>query len=66
MHHFLSGREFRVPPGDVIYTSVVGRPAIILNSAEAARDLMDKQSANFSDRPRTVLHGELYVLVLII
>ncbi|KAH8114956.1 cytochrome P450 [Phellopilus nigrolimitatus] len=48
--------------GDVIYTSVVGRPAIILNSAEAARDLMDKQSANFSDRPRTVLHGELYGL----
>ena len=48
--------------GDVIYLSVVGRPIVVLNSAEAARDLMDKRSANYSDRPRIVVIGEMYHL----
>ena len=37
--------------GDVIYTYAFGRSLIILNSVDAARDLLDKRSANFSDRP---------------
>ncbi|KAH8113801.1 cytochrome P450 [Phellopilus nigrolimitatus] len=46
--------------GDVIYTNIVGRPIIILNTVEAARDLMDKRSANYSDRPVSILHGDIY------
>ncbi|EJD04870.1 cytochrome P450 [Fomitiporia mediterranea MF3/22] len=46
--------------GDVVYLSIIGKPLIILNSAEAARDLLDKRASNFSDRPRFVLHGELF------
>ncbi|KAL5525100.1 hypothetical protein ACEPAF_8969 [Sanghuangporus sanghuang] len=46
--------------GDVIYVSIIGKPIIVLNSAEAARDLFDKRAANYSDRPRFILHGELY------
>lgn len=34
---------------------------IVLNSANVARDLLEKKSANFSDRPRMVVMGELYV-----
>lgn len=34
---------------------------IVLNSAKVARDLLEKKSANFSDRPRMVVMGELYV-----
>ena len=45
--------------GDVIYLSIIGRPIIVLNSAEAARDLMDKRSSNYSDRPRIVVIGEM-------
>lgn len=32
---------------------------VILNSAEAARDLLEKRSAIYSDRPRFVLFSEL-------
>ncbi|KAH8114938.1 cytochrome P450 [Phellopilus nigrolimitatus] len=49
------GKKF----GDVIYTNIVGRPIIILNTVEAARDLMDKRSDNYSDRPGSILHGNM-------
>ncbi|KAH8114941.1 cytochrome P450 [Phellopilus nigrolimitatus] len=45
--------------GDVIYTNIIGHPIIILNSAEGARDLMEKRSANYSDRPISILHGDM-------
>ncbi|KAJ3574049.1 hypothetical protein NP233_g2020 [Leucocoprinus birnbaumii] len=38
--------------GDVMHLRVLGRDMIILNTAEAAIDLMDKRSWNYSDRPR--------------
>lgn len=40
---------------DVLHFSVLGRDIIILNSIEAARDLLDKRGANYGDRPRFVL-----------
>lgn len=40
---------------DVLHFSVLGRDIIVLNSVEAARDLMDKKGANFADRPRFAL-----------
>ena len=45
--------------GDVIYTTICGKPVIILNSIDAARDLFDKRSANYSDRPRLVAFNEM-------
>ncbi|EJD05113.1 uncharacterized protein FOMMEDRAFT_59801, partial [Fomitiporia mediterranea MF3/22] len=36
--------------GDVIYTYALGRSIVILNSFVAARDLLEKKSATFSDR----------------
>ncbi|THH01886.1 hypothetical protein EW145_g6841 [Phellinidium pouzarii] len=45
--------------GDVIYASVLGRPMLIVNSVEAARDLMEKKGAIYSDRPRMFILGEL-------
>ena len=47
------------PSGDVIYLKVFRTPTIVLNSLAAARDLLDKRSAKYSDRPRMVLLGEL-------
>ncbi|KAL0945491.1 hypothetical protein HGRIS_000977 [Hohenbuehelia grisea] len=37
--------------GDVVYVKVPGRSVIILDSVEAATDLMEKRSAIYSDRP---------------
>ncbi|EMD39781.1 hypothetical protein CERSUDRAFT_112052 [Gelatoporia subvermispora B] len=39
--------------GDVVHIHVLGQSIIILNSAEAASDLMEKRSANYSDRLQT-------------
>ncbi|KAH8114944.1 cytochrome P450 [Phellopilus nigrolimitatus] len=61
-NQWLTFTEWGKKLGDVIYISVFGRPTIILNSAEAARDLMDRKGANYSDRPRQILHGELFGL----
>lgn len=40
---------------DILHFSVLGRSIVILNSVEAARDLMDKRGANFADRPSFAL-----------
>lgn len=48
-------------PGDVIYIQILGQPIVVLNSLQAARDLMEKRGSIYSDRPRFVLFSELYV-----
>ncbi|EXJ93802.1 hypothetical protein A1O1_02195 [Capronia coronata CBS 617.96] len=40
---------------DVLHLNVLGRSIIILNSVEAAHDLLDKKGQNYADRPRFVL-----------
>ncbi|KAK0196555.1 cytochrome P450 [Armillaria mellea] len=43
--------------GDVLYLDIPGNPTIVINSAEAAVDLFEKRSGNYSDRPDfTMLH----------
>ncbi|KAK0500240.1 cytochrome P450 [Armillaria luteobubalina] len=37
--------------GDVIYLDTPGNPTVIINSAQAANDLLEKRSRNYSDRP---------------
>jgi len=37
--------------GDVVYVNIVGRPMIILNTMEAANDLLVGRSSIYSDRP---------------
>ncbi|RDW92582.1 hypothetical protein BP5796_01976 [Coleophoma crateriformis] len=45
------GKEYG---SDVLYFNVLGRPIVVLNSVQAAVDLMDKRGANYGDRPRFV------------
>ncbi|KAH7017432.1 cytochrome P450 [Ilyonectria destructans] len=41
---------------DIIYVKSLGRSIVVLNSAEAARDVLERKGANFCDRPKfTVL-----------
>ncbi|KAK0642229.1 cytochrome P450 [Cercophora newfieldiana] len=46
------GKEYG---SDVLHFSMLGRSIVVLNSVEAARDLLDKRGANFADRPRFVI-----------
>lgn len=38
--------------GDVVYLTIFGTSMLVVSSAQAAVDLMDKRSAIYSDRPR--------------
>ena len=42
-------------PGDVLHFDMLGKNIIVLGSLKAARDLLDKRSANYSDRPTSVM-----------
>ncbi|KAK0236120.1 cytochrome P450 [Armillaria nabsnona] len=37
--------------GDVFYLDTPGHPTVVINSAQAANDLLEKRSGNYSDRP---------------
>ncbi|OCH86702.1 putative monooxygenase [Obba rivulosa] len=45
--------------GDVIHVDVFGQPIIVINSAKVAKDLLDKRSSIYSDRPHLVMAGDL-------
>lgn len=45
--------------GDVIYIHVFGNPIIVLNSAKAATELLDKRSSIYSSRPQRTMVSEL-------
>ncbi|KAI0741720.1 cytochrome P450 [Daedaleopsis nitida] len=52
------GREFRdisLTYGEVAYMKVLGQSIVLLGSYEAACDLFEKRSANYSDRPHSVM-----------
>ena len=46
------GKEYN---SDILYLNVLGRDIIVLNSVQAANDLLDKRGANYVDRPRFAL-----------
>ncbi|KAI0744945.1 cytochrome P450 [Earliella scabrosa] len=49
------GRQY----GDIVFARFFRTPAIILNSREAAEELLEKRSAKYSDRPRFILLNEI-------
>ncbi|EEB89794.1 hypothetical protein MPER_12074 [Moniliophthora perniciosa FA553] len=54
--------------GDIIYLRLFNQDVIVLNSAKVAGDLLDRQAANYSNRPRLVvgeyLTGGLFLVFL--
>ncbi|KAK7437133.1 hypothetical protein VKT23_018756 [Stygiomarasmius scandens] len=50
--------EWRRTYGPVVFISLAGRPALILNTKEAAEDLLVRKAAIYSDRPRFVVSSE--------
>ncbi|KAH9834641.1 cytochrome P450 [Rhodofomes roseus] len=45
--------------GDIAFVSIFTRPTLIVNSTTAARELLEKRSAKYSDRPPSVLMSDL-------
>ncbi|CCF44519.1 cytochrome P450 [Colletotrichum higginsianum] len=52
-------RELSREYGDVVYLQMGPTPTIVLGSAQAAWDLLEKKGAVFSSRPRFIMGGEL-------
>jgi len=53
--------------GKVVSLQIPGKTVIVLNSAKAAVDLLDKRSANYSDRPITtmmLLYVKSFLLII--
>ncbi|KLO13999.1 cytochrome P450 [Schizopora paradoxa] len=69
----LFGNEFQIPDdkqwltfhewgktyGDIVRITTMGQPVLILNSAQAAIDLLETRGNIYSDRPVAVMAGEL-------
>ncbi|KAI0835784.1 cytochrome P450 [Hypoxylon sp. FL0890] len=52
-------RELNKEYGDVVYLQMGPTPTIVLGSAQAAWDLLEKRGAKYSSRPRFIMGGEL-------
>ena len=53
-------------PGGIMHLSVAGKPIILINDAVEAYNLLDKRGANYSDRPRSLLVGEMLVTFILL
>ncbi|KAI0767229.1 CyP450 monooxygenase [Fomes fomentarius] len=55
----ISAREYRrlsEKYGDIAYLKVLGQSMVVLDTFEAASELLDRRSSNYSDRPRLVMN----------
>lgn len=50
--------------GDVVHIQLMGGHVVVINSAEAAAQILNR--AIYSDRPRFVMAGEMYVLLFLL
>jgi hypothetical protein len=48
--------------GDVVYVEALGQKIVILGSATAVNDLMERRSAVYSDRAQPLMLMEMYVI----
>ncbi|KAH9028791.1 cytochrome P450 [Lactarius hengduanensis] len=45
--------------GDVFHLNAMGQHIVVLNTQKAAADLLDRRAAIYSDRPRSIVAGEI-------
>ncbi|KAK0236042.1 cytochrome P450 [Armillaria nabsnona] len=48
---WLTYAQWAATYGDVFYLDTPGNPTVVINSAQAAADIFEKRSGNYSDRP---------------
>ncbi|KAI0066959.1 cytochrome P450 [Artomyces pyxidatus] len=54
-NQWLTFNEWKNTYGDVVYLSALGQPMIVLNTQEAARELLDRRAGIYSDRPNNIV-----------
>ncbi|EIW58805.1 cytochrome P450 [Trametes versicolor FP-101664 SS1] len=54
-HYGAKFAELAAKYGDLVYLELFGQPVVVVNSHDAAIDLLEKRSVNYSDRPRSVM-----------
>lgn len=59
---WLKFAEWSKQYGDVVHLNVLGQHIVILDSVEATKELLDRRSAIYSDRPHMPMVIDLYVL----
>ncbi|KAK0480064.1 cytochrome P450 [Armillaria novae-zelandiae] len=52
---WLTYAQWAATYGDILYLDTPGNPTVVLNSTQAAADLFEKRSRNYSDRPDFVM-----------
>ncbi|KAK0193931.1 cytochrome P450 [Armillaria mellea] len=52
---WLTYAQWAATYGDILYLDIPGNPTVVLNSTQAAADLFEKRSRNYSDRPDFVM-----------
>ncbi|KIO33179.1 hypothetical protein M407DRAFT_40379, partial [Tulasnella calospora MUT 4182] len=55
----LAWSKFGEKYGPLTWLSVAGQPFLVLNSIEAAKELLDTRGSTYVDRPRFVMTSEL-------
>ncbi|KAJ3558857.1 hypothetical protein NM688_g678 [Phlebia brevispora] len=51
--------QWKAQFGPIFSLDMAGKPMIVLNTLEAATDLLDRRSSIYSDRPRLITAGEI-------
>ncbi|KNZ73921.1 O-methylsterigmatocystin oxidoreductase [Termitomyces sp. J132] len=59
MYPWLAYNKWRKKYGDLIYLDVFRNPMLVLNSLEAAQELLEKKGAIYSSRPVRTMQAEL-------
>ncbi|KAG1864134.1 cytochrome P450 [Suillus subalutaceus] len=54
---WLTFNAWRSTYGDIIYAHLLSKPVLIVNSEEVAKDLFDRRSSIYSDRPQSIVYG---------
>lgn len=53
-------------PGELVYSRLLNQEVIVINSEELAKDLLERRSSNYSDRPQIIrMTNDLYVAIFI-
>ncbi len=63
-YSWLTYAKWRTTYGDIIYLDTPASPTIIVNSAEAAMELFERRSINYSDRPGELMSIYIHRLIL--
>ncbi|KAG1757498.1 cytochrome P450 [Suillus lakei] len=53
---WLTFNAWRSTYGDIIYARLLSKPVLVINSEEVAKDLFERRSSIYSDRPRSIVY----------